>query len=288
MGIDEIEFMRATQATLQARHRVRRLDAPRPFVHPSFRRLRRADAGRVLPPFLAAASRAGRQCSSHDLFNSSTVAARAGRFARPSPADRSPLPPLGYAYHFDASLYAAFLRRIAEADGVRRHRRQGGRREAARRRRLHRIRDAGRRPRGRGRPVHRLLGVSRPAHRADAAGGLRGLERMAALRPRARRALRARWRPPRHTRARRHARQAGNGAFRCSTAPAMAMSTAASSSATTKPRACCWADSTVRRSPRRGRCASWRAVARNAGTRTAWPSASPAGFSSRSNPPAFT
>ncbi len=57
---------------------------------------------------------------SHDLFNSSTMAARAGRFARPGPSDRSPLPPLAYAYHFDAGLYAAFLRRMAEASGVRR------------------------------------------------------------------------------------------------------------------------------------------------------------------------
>jgi tryptophan halogenase len=57
---------------------------------------------------------------SHDLFNSSTMGARAGRFARPMPTDRSPLPPLGYAYHFDAGLYAAYLRKLAEADGVRR------------------------------------------------------------------------------------------------------------------------------------------------------------------------
>ena len=40
--------------------------------------------------------------------------------------------------------------------------------------------------------LHRLLGIPRPAHRAGAACGLRGLERMAALRPRARRALRTR------------------------------------------------------------------------------------------------
>jgi tryptophan halogenase len=46
------------------------------------------------------------------------VAARAGRFAPPSPDPRSPLSGLDYAYHFDAGLYAAFLRRHAEAQGT--------------------------------------------------------------------------------------------------------------------------------------------------------------------------
>ena len=58
---------------------------------------------------------------SHESFNSNTMAARAGRFAIPVPAERSPLPPIGYAYHFDAGLYAAFLRKFAAALGVKRH-----------------------------------------------------------------------------------------------------------------------------------------------------------------------
>ena len=58
---------------------------------------------------------------SHDCFNSSTMAAKAERFARPTPAERSPLPPLVYAYHFDAGLYARFLRKYAEARGTTRH-----------------------------------------------------------------------------------------------------------------------------------------------------------------------
>ena len=48
----------------------------------------------------------------------SAVAARAGRFAPPSPDPRSPLSGLEYAYHFDAGLYAAFLRKRAEAQGT--------------------------------------------------------------------------------------------------------------------------------------------------------------------------
>ena len=119
MGIDEVEFIRATQASFKLA--IEFVDWTRlghSYIHPfgaygvpmqnvyfhHFWLRHRAQGGTL----------------SHDLFNSSTMGARAGRFARPMPTDRSPLPPLGYAYHFDAGLYAAYLRKLAEADGVRR------------------------------------------------------------------------------------------------------------------------------------------------------------------------
>jgi len=55
-----------------------------------------------------------------EQFALATLAARAGRFALPSSDPRSPLANLGYAYHFDASLYARFLRTLSEARGVQR------------------------------------------------------------------------------------------------------------------------------------------------------------------------
>jgi len=53
-------------------------------------------------------------------WSMSAVAAANGKFARPGPNARAPLSQIRYAFHFDASLYAAFLRRYAESNGVRR------------------------------------------------------------------------------------------------------------------------------------------------------------------------
>ncbi|QZH74209.1 MAG: tryptophan 7-halogenase [Erythrobacter sp.] len=54
-----------------------------------------------------------------DAFSANLMAAQAGKFGRPArgTASRSTL---AHAYHFDAGLYAAFLRRHAETRGVRR------------------------------------------------------------------------------------------------------------------------------------------------------------------------
>ena len=51
-------------------------------------------------------------------WSMSGVAAELGRFARPGPDARLPLSQLAHAFHFDASLYARYLRGRSEAEGV--------------------------------------------------------------------------------------------------------------------------------------------------------------------------
>ena len=54
-----------------------------------------------------------------DAYSLAIVAGLQGRFAHPRPDQRnSPLAKIGYAFQFDASLYARYLRRLAEAAGV--------------------------------------------------------------------------------------------------------------------------------------------------------------------------
>ena len=60
----------------------------------------------------------GRTDGPIDDFSMCWAMAKAGKFAHPSPDRRLIQSTFDYAYHFDAGLYAAFLRRFAEARGV--------------------------------------------------------------------------------------------------------------------------------------------------------------------------
>ena len=115
LGIDEREFMRATKASFKLA--IEFVDWTRlgdRYMHPfgnfgldieaiKFHQIWRKVAGQVGP--IAD-------------FNLAAVAARQNRFAMPDPDPAKVLSSLKYAFHFDAGLYARFLRGFAEARGV--------------------------------------------------------------------------------------------------------------------------------------------------------------------------
>ncbi len=123
-------------------------------------------------------------------YTISVAAAYAGKFMRPRPdLPKSPLADITYAFQFDASLYARYLRKYAEQRGVVRTegrildvtlRASDGFVESV-------LLESGERVGGD--LVRRLLGVSRPADRERAAYGLRRLVALAALRSRTRGAV---------------------------------------------------------------------------------------------------
>lgn len=120
LGIDEAEFVRETRATYKLG--IEFFDWTRigsRFVHP-FGFYGLDMMGIEFHHFWLKGRTLG-DTTSLDSYSISTAAARAARFAHPRPDQpNSPLSKIGYAFQFDAGLYARYLRRRAEAEGVRR------------------------------------------------------------------------------------------------------------------------------------------------------------------------
>jgi len=119
LGINEIEFVRKTQATFKLGIEFRDWAGPGTSFFHGF-----CDFG---PPIQGVSvhqlwlkTRRPDELLSYQDFSITTVAARAGRFAGPAEDKRSVLGSYSYGYHFDAGLYAAFLRGQATSRGVRR------------------------------------------------------------------------------------------------------------------------------------------------------------------------
>ncbi|MFL9840611.1 tryptophan halogenase family protein [Sphingomonas sp. ST-64] len=117
LGIDEADFLRATQGTYKLGIEFAGWGGRDDRYMHAFGLVGR---GLGLLPFhhywlrARAAGKAG-PLGDYVLNN---VAAYRNRFAHVQRAADSMLPPLPYAFHFDAGLYAAYLRRYAEARGV--------------------------------------------------------------------------------------------------------------------------------------------------------------------------
>ncbi|HEY3851355.1 MAG TPA: tryptophan halogenase family protein [Steroidobacteraceae bacterium] len=118
--LDEREFMRETKATFKLGIEFVGWSAPRPrYLHPFGRYGFPSDGISFQHRWLKA--RLAGLDDDFEEYSLNTVAARAGKFQFPSNDPQSLLATMGYAYHFDASLYARYLRARSEAAGVRRY-----------------------------------------------------------------------------------------------------------------------------------------------------------------------
>ncbi|WP_416306951.1 tryptophan halogenase family protein [Neptunicella sp. SCSIO 80796] len=117
LGIDEIEFIKATQATFKLGIQFEHWRQPNHhFFHPF------SDYGVKIDnvefhQYLHRLIAAGDKVELAD-YSFSCALAKGRRFAQPHPNPPTPLADYSYAYHFDAGLYANFLRDVALEQGV--------------------------------------------------------------------------------------------------------------------------------------------------------------------------
>jgi tryptophan 7-halogenase len=119
LGIDEDEFIRRTQGSFKLG--IEFVDWWRPghaYIHPFGRY--GADLDNISFVHHWMRQRQQGKSTSIDDYCLAIAAARLGRFARPPAQADGAFSTLGYAFHFDAGLYARFLRDYAEKRGVRR------------------------------------------------------------------------------------------------------------------------------------------------------------------------
>ncbi len=120
LGIDEDDFLRATQGSFKLGIEFADWGAVgERYIH-GFGRIGVDRAGIAFHHYWLRLRRAG-LAGPLDAYSINTAAPRAAKFMRGrEDLPDSPLGDIAYAFHFDASLYARFLRRYAEARGVRR------------------------------------------------------------------------------------------------------------------------------------------------------------------------
>ncbi len=118
LGIDERDFVRATGATFKLGIEFVGWDTGADRYMHTFGTIGRDIQGLAFHQlWLKLQNHPG--IGAIEAFSPGGMASRIGRFGLPNDEQRrSGASPMAYAYHFDASLYAAFLRRHAEAGGV--------------------------------------------------------------------------------------------------------------------------------------------------------------------------
>jgi tryptophan 7-halogenase len=117
LGIDEDEFVCTTQGSFKLGIEFDGWSRPgERYIH-AFGQVGR-DLGLILFHHYWLRARANGGNEGLAAYSLTAAAAKANRFIRGNPTPNAPLGPMTYAYHFDAGLYAAYLRKQAEARGV--------------------------------------------------------------------------------------------------------------------------------------------------------------------------
>ncbi len=117
LGIDEAEFLKRTQGSFKLG--IQFVDWAKrghSYFHPFGPHGFQFDLSPLHQYWLR--SRVSQNLPSIDTYSMAWAAASRGRFDRPSPDPRHIQSSYDYAYHFDASLYARYLRELSEARGV--------------------------------------------------------------------------------------------------------------------------------------------------------------------------
>ncbi|MBO9558347.1 MAG: tryptophan 7-halogenase [Caulobacter sp.] len=118
LGIDEAQFLRETQGTFKLGIEFRDWNRPGDcYIHP-FGTFGEPWNGGDFQHHWTRAKLAGREVAPLQAYSYAVAACRANAFEFPNQDDKSIRSTFAYAYHFDASLYAGFLRRWATARGV--------------------------------------------------------------------------------------------------------------------------------------------------------------------------
>jgi tryptophan halogenase len=118
-GVDENAFLRATKGTIKLAIEFQNWGALGDRYFHSFGFVGRKVGAITFQHVYLRALAAGVAGPLPD-YSLNSLAAAAGRFAPIKRIEGAPLPGITYAYHFDAGLYAGFLRGLSEAAGVRR------------------------------------------------------------------------------------------------------------------------------------------------------------------------
>ncbi|HUQ11742.1 MAG TPA: tryptophan halogenase family protein [Steroidobacteraceae bacterium] len=119
LGIDELDFLRRTQATFKLG--IEFVDWHRrgeSFFHPFAPYGERVDLASFHHAWIRLRGR--HETGRLEEYSLPAAMAKRGRFAQPRRQPQLALANFGYAYHFDATLYARYLRDYAEARGVQR------------------------------------------------------------------------------------------------------------------------------------------------------------------------